>query len=88
MDYQQASIIGTFKTAMFFIGAFFLLRLIGRLMIARRNIETERQMLEREKKFQRERGEKLKNFGKVNVAATKSSAKRPDAEDVDFEEIK
>lgn len=84
----EASITGFFKTILILIGVLVALRFIGRLMIAKRNLDEEREMLRREKDFHKERNEKLKNFGKVTVSGRKQSSGSVQAEDVDFEEVK
>jgi hypothetical protein len=79
-----ASLTGLFKTLLIIIGALVALRFLGRVMIAKRNLEEERELLKRERSFQKERNEKLKNFGKVSLTKNKPAGK---IEDVDFEEI-
>lgn len=74
-------------------GGFVLLRFIGQLMHAKRNMEAERAMHSNARKIQNEREETRKKFGKTNVIANKSNAKSENfrssnAEDVEFEEIK
>lgn len=81
----EASISGLLKTILILIGALVLLRFLGRVMIAKRNLEQERVDLAREKEFVKERNEKLKNFGKVSVS--KSGGSKGDVQDVDYEEI-
>ncbi len=81
----EASISGLFKTILILIGSLVLLRFLGRVMIAKRNLDQERADLAREKAFVKERNEKLKNFGKVSVS---KSAPKGDVQDVDYEEIK
>lgn len=82
----EASISGFFKTILILIGVIVVLRFLGQLMIAKRNMEQEREMLARERNFQKERNEKLRNFGKVKVVDKKNSPTGK-VEDVDFEEI-
>lgn len=82
----EASLTGFFKTILILIGVLVVLRFLGRLMIAKNNLEKEREMLQRERDFQRERKDKLRNFGKVSVIGKKNSTKGT-VEDVDFEEI-
>ncbi|HLP54255.1 MAG TPA: hypothetical protein VK151_04465 [Fluviicola sp.] len=83
-----ASFTGLVKTVLLIIGALVALRFIGRLMIAKRNLEEEREMLSRERSFQRERNEKLRNFGKVNVVkGSQQASSKAATEDVDFEEV-
>lgn len=81
----EASMSGLFKTVLALIGLFVLLRILGRVMIAKRNLDEEREMLQREKDFIKERNQKLKNFGKVSV--TKETPKGG-VQDVDYEEVK
>ncbi|MDR0803307.1 hypothetical protein [Fluviicola sp.] len=83
----EASVTGMFKTILILIGALVLLRFLGRVMIAKRNLDQERADLAREKAFVRERNEKLKNFGRVTVSRTKATPKG-DVQDVDYEEVK
>jgi len=81
-----ASVTGLFKTILIIIGALVALRFLGRLMIAKRNLEEEREMLRRERSFQKERNDKLRNFGRVTVQK-KSARPSGNVEDVDFEEV-
>ncbi|TNF46091.1 MAG: hypothetical protein EP305_12220 [Bacteroidetes bacterium] len=83
------SITGLFKTLFILIGVFVVLRFIGQLMIAKRNIEEERKLNRQQKEADRQRNEKLKNFGKVNILGKtkQSSSVNYEAEEVDFEEI-
>ncbi|MNJ91786.1 hypothetical protein D3C87_94410 [compost metagenome] len=81
----EASISGLFKTILMIIGALILLRFLGRVMIAKRNLDEERADLAREKAFVKERNEKLRNFGKVTVS---KSNPKGDVQDVDYEEIR
>ena len=55
-------------------------------MIAKRNLDEQRDMEEKEKKFQRERKEKLRDFGKVTVSKS-NPATKGDIQDIDFEEV-
>lgn len=83
----ESSFTGLFKTLLLIIGALVALRFIGRLMIAKRHIAEERELLKQERAFQKERSEKLKNLGKVSVVPSKKDAFGDKAEDVDFEEV-
>ena len=80
----EASLSGLFKTALMIIGVLVLLRFLGRVMIAKRNLDEERADLAREKALVKERNEKLRNFGKVTVS---KSSPKGDVQDVDYEEI-
>lgn len=88
----EASITGIFRTILIVVGAIVLLRFIGQLMIAKRNMEEERNHSSRQRSAEKERNDKLKNFGKTNVInrsgdKTSPSSKQSNVEDVDFEEI-
>lgn len=88
----EASITGIFRTILIIVGAIVLLRFLGQLMIAKRNMEEERKHSQRQRMAERERNEKLKNFGKTkiinNSVANKTRSKGTNnVEDVDFEEI-
>jgi hypothetical protein len=80
----EAGITSLVRIVLLIIGAFVVLRFLGRVMIAKRNLEEEREALRKEKDFVRERNQKLKNFGKVSV--TKSEPKGT-VQDVDYEEL-
>lgn len=68
------------------IGGFVLLRFVGQLLIAKRNMEEERRINEKERKFRAEQKEKLKSFGKIKIV--KKSDVKGDVQDIDYEEIK
>jgi hypothetical protein len=81
----EASLSGLFKTILMILGGLVLLRFLGRVMIAKRNLDEERADLAREKAFVKERNEKMKNFGKVSISKT---SPKGNVQDVDYEEIK
>lgn len=87
----QASIVGLFKTVLLLLGAFVLLRFIGQLMIAKRNLAEEKKLHNESMKTEKERMTKLKNFGKTSILAgprkPKNHSVNSSTEDVDFEEI-
>ena len=71
-----------------------MLRFIGQLLIAKRNLEDERKLNARQRDFEKERNRKLKNFGKVQLDSQTINKKKysknensTEIEDVDFEEI-
>lgn len=89
----EASISGIVRTILIIIGILVVLRFIGQLLIAKRNLEEERRLSSRQRDAERERANKLRNFGKVNILTgqkkrSASSSGHEDAEDVDFEEMK
>jgi hypothetical protein len=79
------SISGVFKMILMIIGGFVLLRFVGQLLIAKRNMEEERRINEQERKFRAEQKEKLKTFGKTKIIKNKDV--KGDVQDVDYEEI-
>jgi hypothetical protein len=88
----EASVSGFFRTILIIIGGIVALRFLGQLMIAKRNMEEEREMNERQRKFEQERSEKLKKFGKISIlgGSKKKSSDTNDSDvvDVDYEEVK
>lgn len=88
----EASVVGIFKTILIIIGGLVLLRFLGQVMIAKRNMELERDLNNKQRKHNEERDQKLKNFGKTkiihNKAEQKSKRNYTQTEDIDFEEIK
>ena len=79
------SITGLFRTLLIIIGAFVLLRFLGQLMNAKRNMEAERRMAEQDRLFRKEKTDKAKNIGKTEVL--NSRAPKGTIQDVDFEEV-
>ncbi|MCH2225431.1 MAG: hypothetical protein MK066_11740 [Crocinitomicaceae bacterium] len=78
--------MGLFKTLMIIIGVFVLLRFLGQLMNARRNMEEERSLNARQRNIQKERSQKLRDFGKTHVKKSTDDIS-DNSEDVDFEEV-
>jgi hypothetical protein len=87
-----ASISGIFRTVLIIIGAIVLLRFLGQLMIAKRNMEAERILNKNQREGEAERQRKMKSFGKTTILGKpntqKESKSHPDIMDVDYEEIK
>ncbi|MEY4604278.1 MAG: hypothetical protein RIT43_1570 [Bacteroidota bacterium] len=85
-----ASITGLFKTFLIILGAIVLLRFLGQLMMAKRNMEEERKLNKQKREFEQERATKLRNFGKISILKSNrnNSGPFPEAEETDFEEIK
>lgn len=80
-----ASLTGLIRTLLIVVGAIVLLRFLGQLMNAKRNMEEEREMNENQRKFAEEKRRKTENLGKTQVLSKKSSTNN--IEDVDFEEV-
>ncbi len=74
------------------VGAFALFRFLGTLMVAKRDINAQKELKRENEKIEKERKNKLKNFGKVSIHADiekkKSTKEMHDYEDVSFEEVK
>lgn len=82
----EASVVGVFRTLLILIGLFVILRFLGRLANAKRNIEEEKALDEQKRREKAEREQVAKNLGKTKIISKSSGNK--DIEDVDFEELK
>lgn len=82
----QSSIVGLFKTLMIIIGVFVLLRFLGQVMNAKRNMDEERVLNSQSRKVEKERAEKLQNFGKTRLK-NDSNKGNNNIEDVEYEEV-
>ncbi len=87
----NSSLIGIVKTVLIIIGLMVVLRFIGQLMIAKRNIEEEREINKRANEIANERLYKLRNFGKVKIHKNSNDINKKgtnsNTEDVPYEEI-
>jgi glutamyl-tRNA reductase len=88
----EASVTGIFRTILIIIGTLALLRFLGRIMIAKRNLEEERSIFKAQRKQEKELEKIKKRFGKTDIVNDNSNSNHikinPDkVEDVDFEEI-
>ena len=79
------SIAGFFKMVLMIIGGLIVLRLIGQLLSAKRNMEEERRMNQANRQFETEKKEKLKTFGRTRIV--KKDEVKGGVQDVDYEEI-
>lgn len=77
------SITGLFKTIFIIIGVFVLLRFLGQLMQAKRNLEEQNRFKAEQLRIQKEKAFVEKNLGKISISKEKTG----NTEDVDFEEI-
>ena len=82
----EASVVGVFRTLLILIGLFMVLRFLGRLANAKRNLEEEKALNEQKKRDKAEKDRIAKNLGKTKIISKSSGSK--DIEDVDFEEVK
>jgi uncharacterized protein YxeA len=77
------SIQGLFRTVLIIIAVIVILRFIGKLMIAKRNLDEERAHERKQQAYKKAKKESELNKGKVHI----SKGTPGDIEDVDFEEI-
>ncbi len=82
----EASITGVFRMILIIIGALVVLRFVGQLMIAKRNIAEEKELDQRKKANEAESRRKKKHLGKTQIL-NKKQASNDGIEDVEFEEI-
>ena len=83
----EASFTGLIRTVLIIIGVFVLLRFLGQLMNAKRNMEEEKQMKDRAEKLKKARETTARNLGKTTVIRDRTNTSG-DIEDVDYEEVK
>lgn len=79
------SVSGVFKMVLMIAGGLVILRFIGQLLIAKRNMEEERRINKAERQFREEKAKKIKTFGKTKIIKDKDV--RGSVQDVDYEEI-
>lgn len=89
---SEASVPGIFRTLLIIVGAIVLLRFLGQVMIAKRNMEAERNLNKQKRSVENERNEKLRNFGRTKIInsgnkKTTSNNFKGDVEDVEYEEL-
>lgn len=81
----EASVTGLVRTLLIIIGVFVLLRFLGQLINAKRNMEEERKLNAQQRKFKQEKERKRKNLGKTSIL--KRFQDSDNIEDVDHEEM-
>jgi uncharacterized protein YxeA len=77
------SIQGVFRTILIIIAVLVIMRFIGKLMIAKRNLDEEKAHERKQQAYQKAKKESELNKGKVQISKPSAG----DVEDVDFEEI-
>ncbi len=82
---SQASIPGLFRMLLIILVVIFVLRFLGRFMVAKRNMEEEREMNASKRAFEEEKRKQSQNIGKTKIVGKKKGSSN--IEDVDFEEI-
>ena len=77
------SITGTVRMLLIIIAVFVIVRFIGKLMIAKRNIDDDRKYNQNNDEYKRAKEQSEREKGKVKVVD-----RFRDAEDADYEEVK
>lgn len=80
-----ASISGVLKTILMLLGAMVVLKYLGQLMIAKRNIAEQSRFREEQDKIQKQKAHFERNKGKISILR---NVKPDNVKDVDYEEIK
>ena len=87
MTVSEASVVGLFKMVFIIIGVLVVLRFVGRLNVAKRNLAEEQRMKDTQNRFNKEKKKKTKeSLGKTSVLGKKQNDSN-DIQDVDFEEV-
>lgn len=82
----EASVTGLFRTLLIIGGVFLLLRFLGQFMVAKRNMEEEREHNSKQRKFKEAKRAQKQSEGKTKILG-KNVSNHNDIQDVDFEEI-
>lgn len=78
------SIPGTLRMILIIIAVFVIVRFLGRIFLAKRNLDEERRYNQNNDTYRREKEKSEREKGKVKI----SKKGYTEAEDVDFEEVK
>lgn len=81
------AITTVFRTILIILGVIVVLRLVGQLMIAKRNVQEEKEMLQKQRQNEKEIADAKRNFGKTTVGKIDKQAVQ-DSDYTDFEEVK
>ena len=82
----EASFTGLIRTVLIIIGVFMVVRFLGQMMNAKRNMAEQDHMNERESQLKAERERTARNLGKTTII-NKGKNTSGDIEDVDYEEV-
>ncbi|MEJ6492822.1 MAG: hypothetical protein QNL60_10230 [Flavobacteriales bacterium] len=80
----ESSFTGIIRTVFIIIGVITILRLLGRVMQAKRNQSELRNLEEKEEEIKNTR----RNTGRIDILNSQSNKSSSKIEDVDFEELK
>jgi hypothetical protein len=84
MQVVEASFPSLIRTILFVIGGIVVLRFIGQLMNAKRNIAEEEALNKKQQAEEKEREDKLKNLGKTTI---QTKGTKTDADDIHYQEL-
>ena len=82
----EASFPSLIRTILILIGVFVVIRFLGQMMNAKRNMAEQESMKEREENLRKAREQTARNLGKTTILKN-GKRNSGDIEDVDFEEI-
>jgi len=80
-----ASISGIVKTIMMLLGAMVVLKYLGQLMVAKRNIAEQNKFREEQEKIKKQKAHFEQNKGKISILRNITPG---NVKDVDYEEVK
>ena len=80
-----ASVSGVFKTILMLLGAMVVLKYLGQLLVAKRNIAEQNKFREEQDKIQKQKAHFERNKGKISILR---NVKPDNVKDLDYEEIK
>jgi hypothetical protein len=80
-----ASVSGVFKTILMLLGAMVVLKYLGQLLVAKRNIAEQNKFREEQDKIHKQKAHFERNKGKISILR---NVKPDNVKDVDYEEIK
>ena len=80
------AITTVFRTVLIILGIFVVLRVIGRMMIAKRNLDIEKELLRQQRENEKVAAETKRNFGKTSIGKVDKRS-LDNAEFTDFEEV-
>jgi len=86
MTIAEASLTGGIRMIFIIIGVLVVLRFVGQLMLAKRNIAEENELNRQKKANEAEAKRKRKQLGKTRILG-KSKTSNDGIEDVEFEEV-
>lgn len=81
------SITGLFRTVLIIIGVFVLLRFLGKLMIAKRNLEENERTLRAQRESEEMIANARKNYGQTTLSKPGLGGASSKADFADYEEI-